>query len=634
MLSKLRQSLLHSSRMKKRSLQVIFDAALIFVAMSVARVLKLENLNFFNDFNFYLVFLFVLLVTVSVLAINGLYRTFLRYVSSDIIRAVVFGMAASVFAFFIAGHLFLESMPWAIPLIYGPIFSSLILSSRLVLRSTFRRHKTAAIKNIAIYGAGAAGYQLIQSLKANENYNPSVLIDDDEHLQGNRMFGVKVRNFHNGAEEIKKQEINLVLFAIPSASFHVRKKIFNKLSAIGVEIKTVPSFEDLVSGRNNITKLKDLHIEDFLGRDPVTPITSLMSKNITGKTVLVTGAGGSIGSELCRQIIEQQPNRLLLLDISELAIYSILQQLEKKAKSQGVTLIPHVGSVQDQSFIAEIFDEVKIDSIYQAAAYKHVPLMESNMIQALKNNSFGTLTIAQEAVRAKIPNFTLISTDKAVNPTNVMGASKRLAEHICQSMNDGQEVTCFSIVRFGNVLASSGSVMPLFQKQIATGGPITLTHPEITRYFMTITEAAQLVIQANSMSDGGGVFVLDMGDPIKVRDLAFKMAQLSGLRPYFETDSENDHKDIAVRITGLRPGEKMHEELSYGDSLMATLHPRIMRSQETPMKSDEIWEKINELERLIVEKDHEGLVKCLAGMTDYTPDEALIKKSKLSGAKN
>jgi len=362
----------------------------------------------------------------------------------------------------------------------------------------------------------------------------------------------------------------------------------------------------------------------LLGREIVKPVHDLLEKHITGKTVLVTGAGGSIGSELCRQILKLEPDHLLLIDVSEFAIYNISQELETLALDLRVKLSPYVGSVHDRAFVASILDENKVQTIYHAAAYKHVHLMEHNVGQAIKNNSLGTSVMAEEALRAKVSNFTFISTDKAVHPINIMGASKRLAERICQSMNSKQTKTQFSIVRFGNVLGSSGSVVPLFKKQIEAGGPITITHPQVTRYFMTISEAVQLVIQASAMSNGGDIFVLDMGKPVKIIDLAFKMVHLSGLTTYIENNEKGEKGDIAIHVTGLRPGEKMYEELSYGDNLTATFHPMIMKVQEEPVSLDQMKGLIAELERLVEANNTTLLKKNLVKFADLNPSAALM----------
>jgi len=375
----------------------------------------------------------------------------------------------------------------------------------------------------------------------------------------------------------------------------------------------------LIDGSAEITELKNVAIEDLLGREPVAPDPDLMNAAIKGKIVLVTGAGGSIGSELCRQIIRWQPTRLIILDQSEYAIYQLEQEIAATTEDLDIPLTPIVTSVLERTFISQTLALYKVDTIYHAAAYKHVPLMEQNVMQGVKNNVFGTKTVAECAIEAGVKDFILISTDKAVNPTNFMGASKRLCELLCQGFNRTQDKTRFSMVRFGNVLGSSGSVIPLFKKQIERGGPVTVTHKDITRYFMTIPEAAQLVIQAGALAKGGEVFVLDMGEPVRIIDLARKMIRLSGLTAYFE--GGDDDGDIALRVTGLRPGEKMYEELAYDDKLVATAHPRIMNAQENAMGSVELDIALEKIERSITQNDDEGISRIFASITSDITDD-------------
>ena len=360
------------------------------------------------------------------------------------------------------------------------------------------------------------------------------------------------------------------------------------MSDYPIKVKIIPSISKLIDSQFKIDQLKDIKIEDLLGREPVEPNHKLMAKTISNKTVLVTGAGGSIGSELCRQIIVLKPQKLILMDISEFAIYKLLEELKNFSCTQEFDLIPVIGSVQDRLFLKNLFDCFKFDTIYHAAAYKHVPLMEQNIMQCINNNVFGTLNVAELSVVAKIKNFIFVSTDKAVNPTNFMGASKWIAENICQVLSMQQKDTCFSIVRFGNVLGSSGSVVPLFKKQIESGGPIKLTHLDITRFFMTIPEAAQLVIQAGSIAQGGEIFVLDMGKSIKILDLAKRMIYLSGKKPILNENENLKDNEIAINIIGLRPGEKLFEELTYNPNLVGTIHPRVNTAVETSMKNEEL----------------------------------------------
>jgi FlaA1/EpsC-like NDP-sugar epimerase len=388
------------------------------------------------------------------------------------------------------------------------------------------------------------------------------------------------------------------------------------LSDHPLKVKTIPSISSLISGEFEIAELKDIKIEDLLGREPVQHTPDLMAKTIAEKTVLVTGAGGTIGSELCRQIILWKPLKLILLDVSEFAIYTLLEELKQHPPSQTIDLIPLIGSVQDRLFVKKIFDRFAVDTTYHAAAYKHVPLMEQNVMQCIANNVFGTLNMAELAIAAEVKHFILVSTDKAVNPTNFMGASKRLAEIICQTLSAQNKNTCLSIVRFGNVLGSSGSVVPLFKKQIEKGGPVTLTHLDVERYFMTIPEAVQLVIQSGSIAKGGEVFVLDMGKPIKIIDLAKRMITLSGLRPLLDAEEKLTDDGIAINVSGMRPGEKLFEELTYTPNLTRTVHPRINSTAETPMKQSKLQAILTTASDAIRDGDHQKLYQIITKVTD------------------
>jgi FlaA1/EpsC-like NDP-sugar epimerase len=417
-------------------------------------------------------------------------------------------------------------------------------------------------------------------------------------------------------KKFKKLEIRTLLLAIPNDSDALRRRIFDMLSDHPLKVKTIPSISSLISGGLEIAELKEIKIEDLLGREPVQHNPELMAKTITEKAVIVTGAGGSIGSELCRQIILWKPKKLILLDISEFAIYILLEELKQHPAISRIDLIPLIGSVQDRQFIEKIFNSFSADTIYHAAAYKHVPLMEQNVMQCITNNVFGTFNMAELAVTAKVKHFILVSTDKAVNPTNFMGASKRFAEIICQTLSTQNTKTCFSIVRFGNVLGSSGSVVPLFKKQIEKGGPITLTHPDVTRYFMTIPEAAQLVIQSGSIAKSGDVFVLDMGKSIKIVDLAKRMISLSGMRPVLDVSRKLKKDEIAITVSGLRPGEKLFEELSYHANLTGTIHPRINTTAETPMPIDQLKMLLKAIEAAIRDGDHQKMYQLIATVTN------------------
>lgn len=408
--------------------------------------------------------------------------------------------------------------------------------------------------------------------------DPVAFVDDNIQLHKATISGIKVHPSERLADLILRHAVGTVLLAMPSLGRNEQKQIIDRLSSLKVKIKVTPPVKNLVKGMSRVEDVRQVEIEDLLSRDPVTPDSALLSVCITDKGVAVSGAGGSIGSELCRQIIKLNPRRLVLLEISEYALYAIDQELRAAVAASGLQteLVPFIGSVLDFDKARDIFQQFEIETVYHAAAYKHVPLVEQNPVEGIRNNVFGTWSFARAAVAAKVKCFVLVSTDKAVRPTNVMGSTKRLAELILQAFARQHSSTRFCMVRFGNVLGSSGSVVPLFRKQIAAGGPVTLTHPEITRYFMTIPEAAQLVIQAGSMGQGGDVFVLDMGEPVKIADLAKKMIQLSGN----DVRSPMAESGIEIRYVGLRPGEKLYEELLIGDNVSGTDHPLIMRAQE------------------------------------------------------
>jgi len=448
---------------------------------------------------------------------------------------------------------------------------------------------------VCIYGGGKAGALLAGALRSGGEYVCVAFVDDNKHIQGSTIAGIKVYSPADLDNLAPKREIKQIFLALPSISKTRQKQILDQLEHLKLKIKVTPSIQSLVNGELRVQDIRDVEIEDLLGRDQVAPDARLLATCITNKHVMVTGAGGSIGSELCRQIVRQKPRKLILLDMSEYALYAIEQELSvlRSQLSLDLEILPFLGSVLDAAKLDKIFSAFPIDTLYHAAAYKHVPLVEHNPIEGIRNNVFGTLTVAQAAIRAKVKNFVLISTDKAVRPTNVMGTTKRMAELILQACARKQHMTRFCMVRFGNVLGSSGSVVPLFRKQIMEGGPITLTHPEITRYFMTIPEAAQLVLQAGAMGEGGDVFVLDMGEPVKIVDLARRMVHLSGLEVKSETTPDGT---IEIQHVGLRPGEKLFEELLIGDNVEGTTHPLIMRAQENEIPWDVLNNFLQELE--------------------------------------
>jgi len=457
----------------------------------------------------------------------------------------------------------------------------IIVGSRYLLK-LFLYYSDYNKKQVAIYGAGKTGAQLIDNLKSSGEYVPVALFDDDENKWGAVVNSIWVSNPDEMDEVIKEKNVKLILLAITTLSPDERKKVLRKIANSPVEVRVITSLENIISGQINFESVKKVDVLDILGREPVEPSKKLLNKNIKDKNILVTGAGGSIGSELCKQIIKLAPNRIIILDHSEFSIYKINNLLKSMTNIQ---VVPVLTSVTQFEHILFTLKKYKIDTIYHAAAYKHVPMVELNPFDGIRNNILGTHTLVRAAIQCDIGTFVLISTDKAVRPTNVMGATKRFSELILQAAQDESIQTCFSMVRFGNVLDSAGSVVPLFREQIESGGPVTVTSPDVTRYFMFIQEAVQLVIQAGAMAKGGDVFVLDMGAPIKIYDLAQKMIHLSGFEPI---TVENPDGEIDIKITGLRPGEKLFEELLIGNNVFITDHPQIMQAREVKYSWEEI----------------------------------------------
>ena len=453
---------------------------------------------------------------------------------------------------------------------------------------------------VVIYGAGEAGLEVLNSLFHGRDYTPVAFIDDDRNLQGLTIGGLPVYSPQALPRFAENTTLEVILLAMPNLTHARRREIFASLENLDLEVKTIPALSDLISGKAEISELRNVTAEELLGRDAVAPNRELLARNINGKVVMVSGAGGSIGSELCRQILVQKPKALVLYEISEFALYSIEQELLEIAHRTGAKakVFPVLGSVQNVKRLEAAIKAFEVATIYHAAAYKHVPLVEENVVEGIRNNVFGTLSIVKLALKYKVENFILISTDKAVRPTNVMGASKRIAELICQAFAKEGATTTLSMVRFGNVLGSSGSVIPRFRSQIKAGGPVTVTHPDINRYFMTIPEASQLVIQAGAMANGGEVFVLDMGEPVRIADLAITMVKLHGLSPYFVAhpdDVSPEKGDIPICFTGLRKGEKLFEELLIGNDPQSTDHPRVMSATEIAMSPRDLMQVLDEL---------------------------------------
>ena len=541
----------------------------------------------------------------------GLYRAIIRYIGFKALWTVVQAVSLYALVWGVVGFMSaIEGIPRSVILINWMLSILAIGGFRMAARwmlSDANGFKRSSKNNVIIYGAGSAGRQLLTALQQSSEYQPVAFIDDSNELQKQSIGGVEVFTPNDLKGLISKSEASEILLAIPSASRTRRNEIIDFLESYPVMVRSLPGVSELAQGKVNVADLKEVSIRDLLGRDMVEPNKDLLSQNIADKVVLVTGAGGSIGSELCRQIIFLKPKTLILYEMSELALYTI----EKELSNIGVhsmDIYPILGSVNNKSRLTNVFERFSVDTIYHAAAYKHVPMVEFNNTEGVNNNVFGTLNCAQAAIDMGVETFVLISTDKAVRPTNTMGATKRSAELVLQALAAKQSATKFTMVRFGNVLGSSGSVIPLFKQQIKEGGPVTVTDKDIIRYFMTIPEAVELVIQAGAMGLGGDVFVLDMGKPVKIYDLAKKMIHLTGLEV---KDKSNPKGDIEIQITGLRPGEKLFEELLIGDNVSDTSHPLIMRAEEDTLAWNELKLILDELKLAIDECDHIKLRKLL-----------------------
>jgi len=548
----------------------------------------------------YWVILLAPIVAIPVFVKIGLYRAVIRYMEDRMVITVLKGVSLAVLLLLAADTLLAtKAIPRSSYVIYWVIALLYIGGSRMVARAYLRkfeqRGKHLDRERVAIYGAGETGVKLASALQAGRHFQVVAFFDDNSDLHRSEIAGIRVHGPDDFASVLDAESFTSVLLSIPSASRKRRLEIINRIEGFRVSVKSVPSMHDLVSGVSKVEELREVEIDDLLGRDSMQPIPELLTQCIRGKSVMVTGAGGSIGSELCRQIILQQPARLVLFERSEYALYQIEQELSSIPALDGVKteVIPILGSVEHQQRVGQVLRAFGVQTIYHAAAYKHVPLVERNFIEGVRNNVFGTWRAAAAARDAGVETFVLISTDKAVRPTNVMGATKRFAELILQAFAREGGPTSYCMVRFGNVLGSSGSVVPLFRKQIQGGGPVTVTHPDITRYFMTIPEAATLVLQAGGMGSGGDVFVLDMGAPVKIIDLARRMIRLSGLEV---RDEKHPEGDIEIVFSGLRPGEKLYEELLIGENVTGTAHPLIMRAEERELTWAELQAALSEID--------------------------------------
>jgi FlaA1/EpsC-like NDP-sugar epimerase len=574
------KNIVNLPRYAKRIIAIIIDIGLCVLCTWLAFYLRLEQFVNINDVTTLAVLISICLA-IPIFWVADLYKAMYRFAGSSVILTVtVATFAYSLLYFAIIGIYGIQGIPRSIGILQPVLLFLAISSSRIIIKylfiSNFTFKNSKNKKNVLIYGAGSSGRQLLASLENNPEMKMVGFLDDNHQFHNQSLLGQTVYDPLKVDELINKKNIDLVLLALPLITRLRRNQIIDSLNEYKVIVKTLPSIQDIVDGKISVSDIKDLTVEDLLNREQVQPNLELLSKNINSKVVLVTGAGGSIGSEISRQIIKLNPKKLLLLELNEFALYKISEELKNIAPN--LKIISLLMNVQNSTRVNEIFKTFKIDTVYHAAAYKHVPLVEKNICESVKNNVFGTFIIAQIAMKYNVSNFVLISSDKAVRATNIMGASKRLSEICIQALyNHQKNHTKFAIVRFGNVLESSGSVIPKFKKQIKAGGPVTLTHYEVTRYFMTITEASQLVMQAGAMSEGCEVFVLDMGESVKIKDLIYKMIKLSGLTI---KDSKNLDGDIEVKIIGLRPGEKLYEELLIGDNPKKTYHEKIQKAQD------------------------------------------------------
>ncbi|NQZ23884.1 MAG: polysaccharide biosynthesis protein [Colwellia sp.] len=548
------------------------------------------------------VFLTVTLSTFLLFYLFDMYHSIVRYFNAKAFLKVQSLLIVVTAIFYLTGFIFDAFVPRSVPIVFLVLTSVMIAGARALVGFVIEKHWFDEREGVVIYGASNAGRQLVHALSLGNKYHPLAFLDEKKRYQGRTVLGLKIFSHLKIDQLVKKYGQFKVLIAVPQVDPIRLKQIVASLEPFALELLIIPSMSDIVSGKRTIDELREVSVDELLGRKAVKPIAELLSANIYKKVVMVSGAGGSIGKELCRQITQHNPSKLILLDVCEAFLYEIHQELTEYLLDNQKTLIiePLIGNVQNGMLMSHIFHKYNVQTIYHAAAYKHVPMVEHNVIAGVTNNVLGTYEIAQAAIYCEVETFVLISTDKAVRPTNVMGATKRLAELILQGLAKKEHQTRFVMVRFGNVLGSSGSVVPLFKKQIKKGGPITITHPDIIRYFMTIPEAAQLVLQAGAMGTGGDVFVLDMGNPVKIIDLAYKMTHLMGLTI---KDDKNPTGDIAIKFTGLRPGEKLFEELLIDDNAKKTFHKRILSANERSLPWADVAKIISNLTDAMREED-------------------------------
>lgn len=598
------------SRFKKQLIMVLVDSILVILILFLSFFIRLGNWDWITETLTFIIFASPIIV-ITIFTRFGLYRNIIRFMGSNVIWTIIkaislYSLIWGIIAFMIE----VKGIPRSVILINWLLSIVLLGGVRFLAQWVITEalnSKKKNIVNVAIYGAGSAGRQLSAVLSNSNEYRPTIFIDDSNELHKKNINGIKVFLPTELDLLIRHNNIQQVFLAIPSISRSRRYEILKYLDSFNIVVKSLPSILDLAQGKLKIDDLKSIDVKDLLGREQVFPNKNLLQVKIANKSVLVTGAGGSIGSELCRQIVFLEPKKLILFELSESALYQIDQELNSLGMSN-IKIIPVLGSVRDKKRMKDVFVKYGVQTIYHAAAYKHVPLVEFNPSQGVLNNTFGTMIAAEAAIFSKVETFVLISTDKAVRPTSIMGSTKRIAELILQAFSQNQNTTCFTMVRFGNVLDSSGSVIPLFKKQIREGGPITVTHSDVVRFFMTIPEAVELVIQAGAMGNGGDVFVLDMGEPVRIYDLAFKMVELSGLEVKNE---DNPNGDIEIKYIGLRPGEKLYEELLVGDDTNNTEHSLIMRAMEESIEWSLLKPMLKDLEQASTEDSEDNIKSSL-----------------------
>lgn len=602
MLQRLATKVLKFERWLKTTLFVISDATIIGVA-AISSIGLNESLK--EDIYPWLGLFVVIFLSILTFYVKGLYRMLARHLSLRTLELIFFCSVANLI--YISMMLLLTNVDFFIRdlSLYTAVVFIGLSGTRLLISYLGKVSTNTLAKRVAIYGAGDAGRQLLKGLLENSDYEPVLLIDDNVQIQNMRILGLKVYSIDAAITQIEKLNIQIVLVAIPSADKVSLQNIFLRLYSLPVLVKSLPGLSELIDGKVGHGQLRTPSIEDLIGRCPVPPMQELIEKDLKNKVVLVSGAGGTIGSQLCHEIVRSGAKLLIMFDVSEFALYNLMNALhaDKRELDNKTELHAVIGTVQNEGHMTQILENFSVEIVYHAAAYKHVPMVEENIFEGLKNNIFGTLKIVRSSSKAGVKNFILISTDKAVRPTNYMGASKKVAELICQAFGANKTRQRFSIVRFGNVLGSSGSVVPLFSQQILSGGPLTVTHKDVTRYFMTVSEAARLVIQAASLSDGGDILILDMGEPVKILDIAERMARLHGKQTFLIGEEPQIEGNLGIKIIGLRPGEKLHEELAQDGELGKTIHPRIHMVQEPVVPIEQLILELNELERACERRD-------------------------------